>query len=123
MTPTARCPDFPLTDALRNHLLQRFTQALESFGHRIAGAEVSLRSLHRGTWNGEGVQVQVKVELDGMESLTVTATSRDAVTAIGIAARRARRAVKRAVRRHRRIEQLGLRTLASASGRPAYKIG
>lgn len=112
MTTIIRCPDFPLTSALRTHLGYRFAHAFKNYRDRTSLVEVSIRSLHQGARHGEDVHVHVKVELDGMETIEITAVSHDAHIAFSIAARRARRAVKRAIRRHERIEQRGLRLLA-----------
>ena len=123
MTTIIRCPDFPLTSALRSHLGQRFNHAFKHYRNRTSLVEVSIRSLHQDARHGEDVHVHVKVELEGMESVVITAGSDDAYIALSIAARRARRTVKRAVRRHQRIEQRGLRHFAYHPGRPAWDNG
>ncbi len=123
MTTIIRCPDFSLTSALRTHLGYRFAHAFKNFRNRTSLIEVSVRSLYQDARHGEDVHVHVKVELDGMESIVITAVSHDAYIALSIAARRARRAVKRAIRRHERIEQRGLRLLAYSPRRLAYDSG
>jgi ribosome-associated translation inhibitor RaiA len=123
MTTIIRCPDFPLTSALRTHLGHRFAHAFKHYRDRISLVEVSVRSLHKDARHGDDVHVHAKVELGGMESIVITAVSHDAYIALSIAARRARRAVKRAIRRHERIEHRGLRLLAYNPARLAHDNG
>lgn len=120
MTTIIRCPDFPLTSALRTHLAGRFDHAFRNYRNQTSIVEVSIRSLRQDVHQGDDVHVHVKVELDGMESIVITAVSHDEYIAVSIAARRARRAVKRAIRRHERIEHRGLRLLACNPSRPAW---
>jgi ribosome-associated translation inhibitor RaiA len=119
MITITRCPDFTLTTALRTHLDDRFAHAFKHYRSRISLLEVSVRSLHRDARHCEDVHVHVKVELRGMESIDITAVSHDAYMALSTAARRARRTVKRAIRRHERIDQRGLRLLACNPARLA----
>ena len=123
MTTIIRCPDFPFSNALRTHLRRRFDHAFRNFRDQTSMVEVSIRSLRQDAHQGDDVHVHVKVELDGMESIVITAVSHDEYIAVSIAARRARRAVKRAIRRYQRIEQRGLLLLAYNPGRPAYDNG
>ena len=123
MTTIIRCPDFPFTNALRTHLGSRFDHAFRNYRDQASVVEVSIRSLRKDAHNGDDVHVHVRIELAGMETITVTAVSHDEYIAVTIAARRSRRAVKRAIRRHERIEQRGLRLLAYNPGRPLFENG
>jgi len=81
--------------------------------------EVSVRSTRQDAYQNVDVHVHVKVELEHKESLEITAVSHDEYSASSTAASRARRAVKRAIRRYQRIEHPRLQQLAYNPGQPA----
>ena len=85
--------------------------------------EVSVRSTRQDAYEDADVRVHVKVELEHEESLEITAVSHDEYIATSLAARRALRLVKRAIRRFQRIEHHGLRHFAYSPVRPAYETG
>lgn len=105
MTTIIRSQDFPLTDAIRTHLMRRFTLALREFDDRLSRVEVSLRDLNGPDKGGKDKSVQVHARLPGQPPVVVETASHDLYLAISVAARRSRRAIKRALRRQQHIER------------------
>jgi putative sigma-54 modulation protein len=105
MTIIIRSQDFTLTDAIRTHLMRRFTQALHEFDGRLSRVDVSLRDLNGPDKGGDDKSVQVHARLPGQPPVVIATASHDLYLAISIAARRTRRAIKRALRRQQHVER------------------
>ncbi len=105
MSTIIHTQNFPMTDAIRAHLVKRMTHALRPFESRISVVEVFFKELDGSSRNGAEKNVLMKIQLNGQRPLVVEHASDDLYLAITIAARRAKRVIKRALRREQRFER------------------
>ena len=119
MTTIIRSSNYRLTSAIRVHLSRRFISALKRFQDRISLVEVTINEVDGVGPKGRGVEVVVEISLHDMGKEVVTMSSFEPYSAINIAAKRARRAVKRAIRHHDTVDHYGLRALAGFAPRRA----
>lgn len=111
MRSVIHAKDFPLTEAIRAHLMRRINTSFGRFEDRITSVEVYFKDLNGSTRGGVDKKVLLRIELRGMEPVVVEHTSDDLYHAISAAARRAKKSVKRTLRRHQRIDRRNLRQL------------
>ena len=97
--------NFPMTDAIRAHLVKRLTHALQPFESRISTVDVFFKDLDGSSRNGVDKNVLIKIQLIGQGALVVEHASDDLYISITVAARRAKRVIKRALRREQRFER------------------
>ena len=109
MTTIIHSKGFPLTSEIREHLTRRLSFALYRFEDKITLTEIYFKDLNGDVKGGEDKSVRVKVRLRGRPSVVVEAVSHDVHVAIGMAAKRCKRAVRRSLRFSRRISHIGLR--------------
>ena len=109
MSTIIRTQNFPMTDAIRSHLAKRMTYALRPFESSIVSTEVFCKELDRSSRKGDEKSVLIKIRLKGESPLVVEYSSDDLYLAITVAARRAKRVVKRSLRRRQRFERKSLR--------------
>lgn len=102
---------FPLTSETHEHLTRRIDFALYRFEDRITMTEIYFKDLNGDVKGGEDKSVLIKVRLRGRPTVVVEAVSHDVHIAIGRAAKRCKRAVRRSLRFSRRISHVGLRQL------------
>ena len=103
--------DFSLTGAVRNHCEQRFRYALTSYSKHIQRLVVRLSSGSRAT-----SCCQVQVVMGGLADVVVEDREVDLYVAVGRAASRAERTVKRRLARRRdRARLSGLHDSSSMS--------
>lgn len=103
---TIHSQGFSVTPAIREHLHQRFSLALERFEEQILRIDVFMKDLNGTEKRGEDQSVLVKVKLRAQSDVITETTTHDLYLSISLAARRTRRIVGRAVKRHRRIERV-----------------
>lgn len=118
-----RSQGLSISPELRAHLLRRLTFALHRFENRISQTEVSVKDLNGGK-AGLKKNLLVRIGLAGRETVIVEASAHDHFAAVGLAARRCKRAIRRALKEpleHRRaaLPQLD----AGHGGEPAAGIG
>ena len=118
-----RTQGLSMSSELKAHLLRRFTFALYRFENRISQTEVSVKDLNGGR-AGPSKSVLVRIGLTGREAVVVEANAHDHFAAVGLAARRCKRAIRRALKEpleHRRsvLPQLD----ANHGGKPAAEFG
>ena len=104
MATIIRTQGLSISPELRGHLLRRFTFALYRFEKRITQVEVFVKELNSGR-AGLTRNVLVRIGLSGREGVVVQATAHDHFSAVNIAARRCKRAIRRATKEtmeHRR---------------------
>ncbi|MBT8071207.1 MAG: HPF/RaiA family ribosome-associated protein [Gammaproteobacteria bacterium] len=94
-----------ITDAIRNHLERRLTTSLRRFEQRISFVEVYIRDLNGSDKGGEDKRVLLKVHVPCLSAVVVENASDDLYKSISVAARRAKRALQRALSRQQRIER------------------
>ena len=112
MTTIFRSPNFLLTSEIRAHLARRFILALKRYEKRISLVEIYIEDLAESGHEERGIEVVVEVSLHGMQPVVATMVSYEPYSAISIAAKRTRRAVKRAIRHYDTVDHYGLRALA-----------
>lgn len=115
MKPTIRI-NTSLRHALRTHINREFENVLRKHGDQVSYVDISVQPLDQGRFF-QKARVHISVQLKGMERFEVSASSSDTCSATSIAARRVRREIRRATRRHERIGQRGLLPLAYTSAR------
>lgn len=86
-----------MTPKLKAHLTRRFTFALYRFENRIHRTEVYVKDQNAGK-PGVGKSVLAEIQLNGGARVVVEATGHDSRAATTMAAKRAKRAVKRALK-------------------------
>lgn len=111
MTKIIHSLNFPLTEAIHAHLDRRFKTVLNQFGDRITSIRIYLKDLNGADKGGEDKSVLINVQLPAQAPVIVETTSHDLYLAINVAARRTGRALKRSLRRQRRLEQREQRQL------------
>ena len=104
-----------MTPKLKAHLTRRFTFALYRFENRIHRTDVYVKDQNGGKAT-IGKSVLAEVQLNGGSRVVVEATGHDSRAAISKAAKRAKRAVKRALKEPlaRRRVSLGKLSMESA---------
>ena len=105
MSIIIRSQGFSVTGAIRAHLMRRFSVALRQFDAGAMRLSVYLKDLNGGEKGGMDKCVLVSIQIPSLEPITVETTSHDLYIAISLGARRTRRAVQRALRRHRHLER------------------
>jgi ribosome-associated translation inhibitor RaiA len=100
-----RSQGFSVTEAIRAHLMRRFSVALHQFDAGAMRLSVYLKDLNGGDKGGMDKCVLVNIQIPSLEPITVETTSHDLYIAISLGARRTRRALQRALRRHRHLER------------------
>lgn len=101
---------FDLTDAIAAHVDRQLAFHLSSFEHHVLAVDVFLRDIN-GPKGGPDKKVLIRAQLATGKPITVEHTRSDLYTAVTQAARQAKRAVKRALGKHRRMEKLTLREM------------
>lgn len=110
MTTIIQASGISLSEAIRSHLIRRFTLALRRHGDRIRRVNVFLGDVN-GNKGGQDKRVLVSVELPDRSVVTVENYSHNLYVAISVAARRTQRAVRRTLRRQREFERQRLSEL------------
>ncbi|MEE4219372.1 MAG: HPF/RaiA family ribosome-associated protein [Xanthomonadales bacterium] len=115
MTTIIHTQGLVMTPRLKAHLTRRLTFALYRFENRINRTDVYVKDQSGGK-AGTGKSVVAQVHLNDGVRVVVEATGHDSRAAINVAAKRAKRAVKRALKTplaHRRVD-LGKLTMEGA---------
>ena len=101
---------FDITPAIEAHTLDQLNFHLANFAAHVLNVDVFLRDIN-GPKGGPDKKVLINVRLTTRISVTVERTRSDFYAAITVAARQAKRAVRRNLSKHRRMEKLALREL------------
>lgn len=105
MSIIIRSQGFSVTTALRAHVMRRFSVALRPFDDSVMRLSVYLKDLNGSDKGGMDKCVLVNIQIPSLEPITVETISHDLYSAVSVGARRTRRAVQRALRRHRHLER------------------
>lgn len=97
METTIHTQGLVMTPKLKAHLTRRLTFALYRFENRINRTDVYVKDQNGGK-AGIGKNVVAQVHLNGGIKVVVEATEHDSRAAISVVAKRAKRAVKRALK-------------------------
>jgi ribosome-associated translation inhibitor RaiA len=101
---------FETTPAIKEHVLRQLRFNLANFEAHILSVKVFLRDLN-GPKGGVDMKALIHIKLETRQSIKVESTRSDLYAAIVIAARQAKRAVRRSLSKHRRMEKLALRQM------------
>lgn len=101
---------FELTAAIKAHVLKQLNFNLANFDSHIMSVEVFLRDIN-GPKGGADMKALLHIKLESRQSIKVESTRSDLYAAIVLAARQAKRAVRRTVSKQRRMEKLALREM------------
>lgn len=110
MKITVLTKGFDLTPAIDSFTKAHLLGALEDFGADILSVDVFLSDTN-GPRGGADKQVLLRVDLSQRLLVTVKSTREDLYVALAVGARRARRSVRRTLRKARRLEKKKLRQL------------
>lgn len=99
---------FETTQAIKEHVQRQLNLNLANFDSHIVSVDVFLRDVN-GPKGGVDMKTLVCIQLDTRQSVKVESTRSDLYASIVIATRQAKRAVRRSLSKHRRMEKLALR--------------
>ena len=105
---------FDLTEAISAHVQRQIAFNLVNFESHIMSVDVFLSDIN-GPKGGPDKKVLVCIRLDSRRSITIERVREDLYTAITMVSRQAKRTVRRALNKHRRMEKLALRELRQFS--------
>jgi putative sigma-54 modulation protein len=106
---------FELTAEIDAHVRKQLARNLARSEQNIVAVDVFLGDVN-GPKGGEDKKALVCVQLTSRLAVRLEAVHADLYAAIALASRKAKRAVKRTVRKHKRIEKSGLRELRQSGG-------
>ncbi|TDG11829.1 hypothetical protein E2F43_15780 [Seongchinamella unica] len=104
---------YEVTAAIEARIQQQVTRALNRFGEDVLAVDIFLSDVN-GPRGGDDKKVLMRASLRGLPPISVSTAHRDIYVAIGRNAKRMQRAVRRALRKSKRIEPrrvLGFRRL------------
>lgn len=99
---------FEPTPAIKSHVTKQLRLNLANFDSHIVAVHVFLRDIN-GPKGGADMKTLIRVMLDTRHSINVESTRNDLYAAVVVAARQAKRSVRRSLNKHRRMEKLALR--------------
>lgn len=99
---------FELTPAISAHARKQVNFNLANFESHIMAVDVFLRDIN-GPKGGADMKALLHVKLDAGQPIKVETTRTDLYAAIVLAARQAKRAVRRTLSKQRRMEKLAVR--------------
>lgn len=102
---------FDLTPAIESHVRKQLRFHLANFESHVVYVDVYLRDIN-GPKGGPDKRVLVRAQLSTRITIAAERTRSDLYTAVTNAARQAKRAVRRSLNKHRRMEKYSLRELS-----------
>ena len=116
MQMTIQTQGFPMSSSVYRRARGQLERALGSFRESIVDLDVFLKDIN-GPKGGFDKAVVVRVNLTTQQSVTVETVSSNLHAAIILSARRAKRSVRRAIEKRRRVGRQELRDWRGRSGR------
>ena len=114
MNITSRTQGFELSSAIDAFVTEELGLTLQRYSEEIVSVNVFMKDIN-GPKGGVDKQVVLRIQMRGRQQITLQ-TARDSLyAAIRISAKRAKRAVRRSVRKSRRFEKLSVSRLLSDS--------
>ena len=101
---------FSLTPAINGHVDNRVSSALHPFAENVTRVDVYLKDLN-GPKGGDDMVALIRVRLRNRSVIAVETVRSDLYAAVAEAALRLKRAVRRAIRKHYRIDKHEIRRL------------
>lgn len=114
MQMTIQTQGFPMSSSVYRRTRGQLERALGSFRESIVDLDVFLKDVN-GPKGGFDKAVVVRVNLTTQQSVTVETISSNLHAAIILSARRAKRSVRRAIEKRRRVARQELRDWRQAS--------
>ena len=114
MNITSRAQGFELSSAIDSFVRDEVRSALERFSEDIVSVDVFMKDTN-GPKGGVDKQVVMRVQLRGRQQIALQTTREDLYAAVRISIKRAKRSVRRNLRKARRFEKLTLRRLVADS--------
>ena len=105
---------FDRTDAINEHVERQVKTNLANFESHIVSVDVFLCDIN-GPKGGPDKKALVCVRLDSRNTVTIERTREDLYASITLVFRQAKRAVRRALNKNRRMEKQALRELRQFS--------
>ena len=110
MTITIRAQHFELSQALQDFVLNKMESALTRFGDDVLSADVFFSDIN-GPKGGPDKRVVIRVQLRHRHQVTVESLHHDLYIAISKGSGKARRVVRRKLRKLNKVQKLSLRDL------------
>lgn len=110
MTITIRAQHFELSQALHDFALSKMEAALTRFGDDVLSADVFFSDIN-GPKGGPDKRVVIRVQLRQRHQVTVESLHHDLYIAISKSSGKARRVVRRKLRKLNKVQRLSLRDL------------
>ncbi len=117
MNITTRAQDFEMTKAIDQFARDQVLAALQHFSENIVAADVFMKDSN-GPKGGIDKQVLIRVRLRNRQSIALEAKHENLYGAIKIGAGRTKRAVRRHLRKSRRIQKQHMRDYLVDMGMP-----
>lgn len=114
MNITNRTQGFELSSAIDVFVRSEIRGTLGRFAEEVISVNVFMKDTN-GPKGGVDKQVLMRIQLRGRQQITVQTTREDLYSAVRVSSKRAKRAVRRNVRKARRFEKLSLRRLVADS--------
>ena len=116
MNISNRTQGFELSSAIDVFVRSEIRGTLGRFAEEVISVNVFMKDTN-GPKGGVDKQVLMRIQLRGRQQITVQTTREDLYSAVRVSSKRAKRAVRRNVRKARRFEKLSLRRLVDSLGR------
>ena len=110
MNITSRAQGFELSSAIDSFVRDEVRSGLERFSEDIVSVDVFMKDTN-GPKGGADKQVVMRVQLRGRQQITLQTTRENLYAAVRISIKRAKRSVRRNLRKARRFEKSTLRRL------------
>lgn len=114
MRIVSRAQGFELSSAIDTFVRDQLSTALGRFSEEVGSVDVFLADVN-GPKGGIDKQVLVRVQIRGRRQITLQTTNTNLYAAIRISAKRAKRAVRRSLRKAGRFNKVSLRRLVTES--------
>lgn len=101
---------FEITSSIREHVTKQLNFNLANFASHVMSVDVFLRDVN-GPKGGADMKALIRVSLDEGQPIKVESTRPDLYASVILAARQAKRAVRRTLSKQRRMEKLAIRHL------------
>ena len=112
MNISSRAQGFELSSAIDSIVREQIQSALGRFVDEIVSVDVFMKDTN-GPRGGIDKQVLMRVQMRGRQQITLQTTREDLYAAVRISSKRAKRAVRRSLRKARRFDKLSLRRLVA----------
>lgn len=107
-----RTQGFELSSAIDTFVRDEINKSLGRFSHDIISVEVFMTDSN-GPRGGVDKQVLMRIRMRGRQQVALQSTAENLYAAIRVSSKRAKRAVRRSLRKSQHFEKLSVRRLAA----------